>query len=45
MKKDNQKKIYKLFGFSFLEFEIGANQFSIKFCIKIWVTVDSALTL
>ena len=30
MKKDNWKRAYKLFGFSFLEFEIRVNQFSIN---------------
>ena len=33
MKKGNEKRAYELFGFSFLEFEIGVNPFSIKFCI------------
>ena len=31
MKKGDQKKAYKLFGFLFLGFEIGANRFSINF--------------
>ena len=34
MKKGNKKRAYKLFAFSFFEFEIGANRFSIKFCIN-----------
>ena len=29
-----QTLVYKLFSFSFLVFEIGANRFSIKFCIR-----------
>ena len=33
MKKVNKKRIYELFAFSFLGFEIGVNRFSIKFCI------------
>ena len=34
MKKENYKRAYELFGFPFLGFEIGANRFSIKFCIR-----------
>ena len=34
MKKGNQKRAYELFAFSLLGFEIGANRFSIKFCIR-----------
>ena len=34
MKKDNQKRAHEVFGFSFLGFEIGANRFSIKLCIR-----------
>ena len=32
MKKGDKKNAYEVFGFSFLRFKIGANQFSIKFC-------------
>ena len=34
MKKNNQKRAYELFGFSFLGLKTGANCSSIKFCIK-----------
>ena len=34
MKKNNKKRAYKLFAFSFLAFETGANQLSIKFCTR-----------
>ena len=34
MKKDDWKRAYDLFRFSFLGFEIGANRFSIKFRIS-----------
>ena len=34
MKNGDQKGAYKLFSFSFLVFEVGANRFSIKFRIK-----------
>ena len=41
MKKDNQKKAYKDFGFSFSGFETGANRLSIKFCIKSFKSSNS----
>ena len=34
MKNGDQKGAYELFSFSFLVSEVGANRFSIKFCIK-----------
>ena len=36
MKKDDKKRAYEFFGFSFLGSEIGANRFSIKFCNKLF---------